>query len=117
MGDIGFPGEFPFARGIQPTMYRGRLWTMRQYAGFGTAAESNARYRYLLTEGVDGLSVGLALGIGALVGLFAFALSVQKKRAERLFRDGTAAVGKVKRLSPPLLKRCWPSLPYTPHSV
>ena len=44
MTDPGFPGEFPFTRGIQPTMYRGRLWTMRQYAGFGTASESNARY-------------------------------------------------------------------------
>src|SRR5882672_991082 len=57
MGDLGFPGEFPFTRGIQPTMYRGRLWTMRQYAGFATAAESNARYRYLLAHGVNGLSV------------------------------------------------------------
>ena len=58
---LGFPGEFPFARGIHPTMYRGRLWTMRQYAGFGTAAESNARYRYLLTQGVSGLSVAFDL--------------------------------------------------------
>jgi methylmalonyl-CoA mutase N-terminal domain/subunit len=56
-----FPGEFPFTRGIQPTMYRGRLWTMRQYAGFGTAAESNARYRYLLAHGVSGLSVAFDL--------------------------------------------------------
>ena len=61
MGDIGFPGEFPYTRGIQPTMYRGRLWTMRQYAGFGTAAESNARYRYLLGQGVNGLSVAFDL--------------------------------------------------------
>jgi methylmalonyl-CoA mutase N-terminal domain/subunit len=61
MGDLGFPGEFPFTRGIQPTMYRGRLWTMRQYAGFGTAAESNARYRYLLAQGVNGLSVAFDL--------------------------------------------------------
>ncbi len=61
MGDLGFPGEFPFTRGIQPTMYRGRLWTMRQYAGFGTAAESNRRYRYLLSQGVDGLSVAFDL--------------------------------------------------------
>jgi methylmalonyl-CoA mutase N-terminal domain/subunit len=61
MGDLGFPGEFPFTRGIQPTMYRGRLWTMRQYAGFGTAAESNARYRYLLAQGVSGLSVAFDL--------------------------------------------------------
>src|ERR687894_112009 len=56
-----FPGEFPFTRGIQPTMYRGRLWTMRQYAGFGTAAESNRRYRYLLSQGVSGLSVAFDL--------------------------------------------------------
>jgi methylmalonyl-CoA mutase, N-terminal domain len=61
MGDLGFPGEFPFTRGIQPTMYRGRLWTMRQYAGFGTAAESNRRYRYLLAQGVSGLSVAFDL--------------------------------------------------------
>jgi methylmalonyl-CoA mutase, N-terminal domain len=59
--DLGYPGEFPFTRGIQPTMYRGRLWTMRQYAGFGTAAESNARYRYLLAQGVTGLSVAFDL--------------------------------------------------------
>ena len=59
--DLGYPGEFPFTRGIQPTMYRGRLWTMRQYAGFGTASESNARYRYLLSQGVTGLSVALDL--------------------------------------------------------
>jgi methylmalonyl-CoA mutase, N-terminal domain len=61
MPDLSFPGEFPFTRGIQPTMYRGRLWTMRQYAGFGTAAESNARYRYLLSQGVSGLSVAFDL--------------------------------------------------------
>jgi methylmalonyl-CoA mutase N-terminal domain/subunit len=59
--DLGFPGVFPFTRGIQPTMYRGRLWTMRQYAGFGTAAESNARFRYLLAQGVTGLSVAFDL--------------------------------------------------------
>jgi len=55
------PGLFPFTRGIQPNMYRGRLWTMRQYAGYGTAAESNARYRYLLSQGVNGLSVAFDL--------------------------------------------------------
>jgi len=54
-------GVFPYTRGIQPTMYRGRLWTMRQYAGFGTASESNARYRYLLDQGVSGLSVAFDL--------------------------------------------------------
>src|SRR5688500_10684319 len=59
--DIGTPGSFPFTRGIQPTMYRGRPWTMRQYAGYATAAESNARYRYLLSQGVMGLSVAFDL--------------------------------------------------------
>ena len=59
--DLGEPGEFPFTRGIQPTMYRGRLWTMRQYAGFGTAVESNRRYRHLLAQGVTGLSVAFDL--------------------------------------------------------
>src|ERR671912_114056 len=59
--DIGAPGHFPFTRGLQPTMYRGRPWTMRQYAGFGAAAESNARYRYLLAQGVTGLSVAFDL--------------------------------------------------------
>jgi methylmalonyl-CoA mutase N-terminal domain/subunit len=58
---IGFPGEYPYTRGIHPTMYRGRLWTMRQYAGFGTAKESNARYRYLLSQGQTGLSVAFDL--------------------------------------------------------
>ncbi|HYA62716.1 MAG TPA: methylmalonyl-CoA mutase family protein [Candidatus Sulfotelmatobacter sp.] len=58
---IGFPGEFPFTRGIYPTMYRGRFWTMRQYAGFGTAVESNQRYRYLLSKGQMGLSVAFDL--------------------------------------------------------
>jgi methylmalonyl-CoA mutase, N-terminal domain len=58
---LGFPGEFPYTRGIYPTMYRGRLWTMRQYAGFGTAAESNKRYRYLLSKGQAGLSVAFDL--------------------------------------------------------
>ena len=51
---LGFPGEYPFTRGIQPTMYRGRLWTMRQYAGFGTAEETNRRFRYLLDQGKRG---------------------------------------------------------------
>jgi len=58
---IGFPGQYPFTRGVQPTMYRGRLWTMRQYAGFGTAEESNRRYRYLLSQGQTGLSVAFDL--------------------------------------------------------
>jgi len=58
---LGFPGEFPFTRGIYPTMYRGRFWTMRQYAGFGSAVESNQRYRYLLSKGQAGLSVAFDL--------------------------------------------------------
>ena len=59
--ELGYPGQFPFTRGIQATMYRGRLWTMRQYAGFATAEESNVRYRYLLAQGVSGLSVAFDL--------------------------------------------------------
>ncbi len=58
---LGFPGRFPYTRGVQPTMYRGRFWTMRQYAGFSTAAESNRRYRYLLDQGQTGLSVAFDL--------------------------------------------------------
>ncbi len=59
--DLSFPGEYPFTRGVQPTMYRGRLWTMRQYAGYATAEESNARYKYLLSQGQTGLSVAFDL--------------------------------------------------------
>ena len=58
---LGFPGDYPFTRGIQPTMYRGRFWTMRQYAGFGDAEESNQRYRYLLDQGQTGLSIAFDL--------------------------------------------------------
>jgi len=61
MDKLGFPGEYPFTRGVQPTMYRGRFWTMRQYAGFSTAAESKKRYRYLLEAGQTGLSVAFDL--------------------------------------------------------
>ena len=60
-GALGYPGEFPHTRGIYPSMYRGRMWTMRQYAGFGSAAESNQRYRYLLSKGQSGLSVAFDL--------------------------------------------------------
>src|SRR5690242_17432730 len=59
--DLGAPGLFPYTRGIRPNMYRGRLWTMRQYAGYATAEESNARYRYLLSQGTSGLSVAFDL--------------------------------------------------------
>src|SRR2546422_2019780 len=58
---LGFPGEPPFTRGIHPTMYRGRLWTMRQYAGFGTAKETNRRFKYLFAHGNEGLSVAFYL--------------------------------------------------------
>ena len=59
--DLGRPGEYPFTRGVQPTMYRGRLWTMRQYAGFSTAADTNERFKYLLSQGQTGLSVAFDL--------------------------------------------------------
>jgi len=61
MQELGFPGEYPFTRGVQPTMYRSRFWTMRQYAGFANAEESNRRYRYLLEQGQTGLSVAFDL--------------------------------------------------------
>src|SRR2546422_11215941 len=57
LAKLGFPGERPFIRGIRATMYRGRLWTMRQYAGFGTAKETNRRFKYLFAQGNEGLSV------------------------------------------------------------
>src|SRR5437762_468822 len=59
--DLGLPGEYPFTRGVQPTMYRSRFWTMRQYAGFATAEETNKRFRYLLEQGQTGLSVAFDL--------------------------------------------------------
>src|ERR687890_2065385 len=64
---IGFPGEYPFTRGVYPSMYRGRLWTMRQFAGFGTAEETNERFRYLLDHGQHGLST--AFDMPTLMGL------------------------------------------------
>ncbi|MBC5825164.1 MAG: methylmalonyl-CoA mutase family protein [Candidatus Eremiobacteraeota bacterium] len=64
--DLGYPGQYPFTRGIHPTMYRGRLWTMRQFAGFGTATQTNARYKFLLSQGQTGLSV--AFDMPALMG-------------------------------------------------
>src|SRR5882672_9570910 len=59
--ELGYPGDFPYTRGVQATMYRGRLWTMRQYAGMGDAEESNKRYKYLLANGTTGLSVAFDL--------------------------------------------------------
>lgn len=61
LNDIGFPGEYPFTRGVQPTMYRERIWTMRQYSGFGTAEETNLRFKYLLQQGQTGLSIAFDL--------------------------------------------------------
>src|SRR6478672_3844958 len=61
MNDTALPGQFPYTRGIYPDMYRSRLWTMRQYAGFGDADESNRRYRYLISQGATGLSVAFDL--------------------------------------------------------
>src|SRR2546425_11819015 len=58
---LGFPGEYPFTRGIHPSMYRGRLWTMRQFSGFGSAGDTNLRYKYLLAHGQTGLSVAFDL--------------------------------------------------------
>ncbi len=83
--DLGRPGEFPFTRGVQPTMYRGRFWTMRQYAGFATAAETNERFRYLLEQGQTGLSV-------------AFDLPTQMGYDS----DAPAAVGEVGRVGVPI---------------
>src|SRR5688572_26055013 len=65
--DLGFPGEYPYTRGIYPSMYRGRLWTMRQFAGYGTAEETNRRFRYLLEHGQTGLST--AFDMPTLMGL------------------------------------------------
>ena len=59
--DLGYPGQFPYTRGVQPTMYRGKLWTMRMYAGFATAEESNQRYKFLIDQGSMGLSVAFDL--------------------------------------------------------
>src|SRR3990170_3865663 len=65
--DLGLPGEFPYTRGIHPTLHRGKLWTMRMFAGFGTAEETNARFKYLLEQGQTGLSI--AFDLATLMGL------------------------------------------------
>jgi methylmalonyl-CoA mutase N-terminal domain/subunit len=66
LGDLGLPGQFPYTRGVQPTMYRGRLWTMRMFAGFGTPADTNPRFKYLMAHGTTGLST--AFDMPALMG-------------------------------------------------
>ena len=91
--DLGYPGEFPFTRGVQATMYRGRLWTMRQYAGMGDAEESNKRYKYLLAHGTTGLSV--AFDLPTQIGLYlrepSGLLRWQRKRAS------SSGIGEVSR--------------------
>src|SRR3954451_21275863 len=82
--DLGFPGEFPYTRGVYPSMYRGRLWTMRQFAGFGTAAETNKRFRYLLDHGQTGLST--AFDMPTLMGLD----SDHKRSLGEVGREGVA---------------------------
>src|SRR4051795_2361874 len=82
---LGFPGEFPFTRGVQASMYRGRLWTMRQYAGYASAADTNRRFKFLLEQGQTGLSV-------------AFDLPTQMGYDA----DATAALGEVGRVGVPI---------------
>ena len=82
--DLGFPGAYPFTRGVYPSMYRGRLWTMRQFAGFGTAAETNERFRYLLEHGQTGLSC--AFDMPALMGVD----SDSPRAAGEVGREGVA---------------------------
>jgi methylmalonyl-CoA mutase, N-terminal domain len=92
LGAQSKPGEFPFVRGIQETMYRGRLWTMRQYAGFASARESNARYRYLLAHGQTGLSV--AFDLPTQMGYdsdSAMTASMTWRRSSTIFRWRTSA--------------------------
>ena len=84
--DLGFPGEHPYTRGVYPSMYRGRLWTMRQFAGFGTAEETNERFRYLLDHGQTGLST--AFDMPTLMGLDSdHARIARRGRASRGWRS------------------------------
>ena len=89
---IGYPGQAPFTRGVQPTMYRGRLWTMRQFAGFGTPADTNRRFKYLISHGVTGLST-LALGsilawLGLVLGAWRGLRYLESGKLVSLFRHG-----------------------------
>jgi methylmalonyl-CoA mutase N-terminal domain/subunit len=95
--DLGYPGAYPFTRGVQPTMYRGRFWTMRQYAGFGTAEESNQRYRYLFEQGQTGLSV-------------AFDLPTQMGRDAPRARSAASAYRSARS---PTWRRCWADCRWT----
>ena len=93
--DVGYPGQFPYTRGVQTTMYRGRLWTMRQYAGMGDAEESNKRYKYLLANGTTGLSV--AFDLPTQIGMdsdspMAHGRGRQGRRRHRFHRGHAAAV-------------------------
>ena len=100
---VGQPGEFPYTRGIYPDMYRKRLWTMRQYAGYGSAEESNRRYRYLLSQGTSGLSVAFdlptQLGLDAdhplaagEVGSWRYACSAAAQLAPQIFVNNAATM-------------------------
>ena len=88
---IGLPGEYPFTRGVYPSMYRGRLWTMRQFAGFGTAEETNERFRYLLEHGQTGLSTAFDMPIadGPRLGLARARRARSGARASRSTRSTT----------------------------
>jgi methylmalonyl-CoA mutase N-terminal domain/subunit len=99
--DVGFPGRYPFTRGPQPSMYRGRLWTMRQFAGFGTPADTNARFKYLLQHGMSGLST--AFDMPALMGYDAdhpLAAARSARRAWRSPRSRTSSSSSTGSRSP-----------------
>ena len=83
--DLGYPGEFPFTRGVYPSMYRGRLWTMRQFAGFGSAAETNERFRFLLDHGQTGLST--AFDMPTLMGLDSDTLARSARSGGKVWRS------------------------------
>ena len=94
LDDLGFPGEFPYTRGVQPTGYRGRLWTMRQYAGFGAAGATNKRFRYLLAQGQGGLSV--AFDLPTQMG---YDPTIRWRRAKRARSGGDLERGRREELS------------------
>ena len=99
---LGRPGEFPFTRGVQPTMYRGRFWTMRQYAGFASAAQTNERFRYLLEQGQTGLSV--AFDLPTQMGYDSDAPHGRRRGRPR---------GRAHQLASTTWRCCWPTCPWT----
>ena len=100
--DVGYPGEYPFTRGVQATMYRGRLWSMRQYAGFGGAAESNERFKFLLSQGQTGLSVDVEAVITAeVLGMVRDHEKIQRPPqlyVHAVVRNHRLALGKAERI-------------------